>query len=69
MFSILKHVLCKGLIHSRRIILQIVLVIKLSVTLGIGTIDRLSIGIVPQMLPEEVPFKAVTIAESLFTVL
>jgi hypothetical protein len=48
-------------------ILQVLLVVKLRIAPRIGTIDRLSIRIGPQVLPTEVPFKPVVIAESLLT--
>ena len=47
-------------------ILQVLLVLKLRIALGMGTIDRLAIRIVPQVFPVEVPFKAVAVSESLF---
>ncbi len=55
--------------NRRSMILQMCLVAEPGITLGMGTIDRLSIRMVPQVLPMEVSFEAIMIAESLFAVL
>jgi hypothetical protein len=56
------RLLGKGLIGPRRVILQMFLVGQPYVALKMGTTDRLSLRVVPQVLPVEVPFKAFTVA-------
>ena len=59
----------KGVMNSRRMVLQMDLVGQTNVALGMRTVDRFAIRVVTQVLPVEVPSESVPIPEALLALL